>query len=225
MKNIIIFCLSTILLVYANDIPNFEFGNNVKYIISDTHYPPPPPHDEIARMARYVVHYSDWCVLSQISRQPNTTGMPLGRVFSVSDGPINNGTGVPYIYCSFFDPVVKDLMIDNRCSITVTLAEKYCNEKQLDPEDPRCAQVVLTGRFIFIQNNTKEWEFAKKALFTRHPSMKQWPQDHHFRFGQLAINHIKVVDYFGGSKYPSVKDYFNAKPFQRAIHTVTVVTD
>lgn len=37
---------------------------------------------------------------------------------------------------------------DNRCSVTISLAEgNFCHVKQLDPEDPRCPQVILTGKF------------------------------------------------------------------------------
>ncbi len=38
---------------------------------------------------------------------------------------------------------------DNRASLTMTLAQnEYCRQKALDPEDPRCAHVILTGRIV-----------------------------------------------------------------------------
>lgn len=43
------------------------------------------------------------------------------------------------------------LQKDNRCSVTMSLAEGgYCRKQSLDPEDPRCAQVILTGNFVFV---------------------------------------------------------------------------
>lgn len=43
---------------------------------------------------------------------------------------------------------------DNRCSMTMSLAEgNYCASKHYDPEDPRCAQVILTGNYIFVSYN------------------------------------------------------------------------
>lgn len=43
------------------------------------------------------------------------------------------------------------LQTDGRCSVTMSLAEgDYCRNQSLDPEDPRCAQVILTGHFIFV---------------------------------------------------------------------------
>lgn len=42
---------------------------------------------------------------------------------------------------------------DNRCSVTISLAEgNFCHVKRLDPEDPRCPQVILTGRFEIVSN-------------------------------------------------------------------------
>jgi hypothetical protein len=36
---------------------------------------------------------------------------------------------------------------DSRCSLTMTLAQgDYCKKKNLDPQDPICAQVTLIGR-------------------------------------------------------------------------------
>lgn len=40
---------------------------------------------------------------------------------------------------------------DPRVSLTLTLAQTpYCRVKGFDPEDPRCAQVILTGRFVIV---------------------------------------------------------------------------
>lgn len=35
---------------------------------------------------------------------------------------------------------------------------------------------------------------------------------HRWQFSKINIEHITVLDTFGGRKYPSVTDYFNAKP-------------
>lgn len=69
------------------------------------------------------------------------------------------------------------LQKDNRCAITVTLAETdYCQKDGLDPQDPRCARLILSGKIKRIKPGTIEEDFAKKALFTRHPVMKTWPE-------------------------------------------------
>ena len=53
---------------------------------------------------------------------------------------------------------------------------KYCNIKHLDPEDPRCAHIILTGTIVKLEAGSKEEAFAKKALFSRHAEMPDWPK-------------------------------------------------
>ena len=66
---------------------------------------------------------------------------------------------------------------DDRASLTMSLAQgAYCDRKNLDPEDPRCAHVILTGTVVKVEEGSKEDEFARKALFTRHPDMPGWPK-------------------------------------------------
>ncbi|BES96035.1 Cellular repressor of E1A-stimulated genes 1 [Nesidiocoris tenuis] len=178
-----------------------------------TSTPPPPPIDEIARYARYIVHYTDWTTVGHISHQERTNWFPSARVFSMADGPMGQSTGTPYVYASFHDPTPRDLKTDPRCSMTMSLAQTdYCKNRNLDPEDPRCSQVILTGYFVILQNNTEEWRFAQNAMFGRHPEMKLWPESHHFFFAKLQIHTIQLVDNIGGSKYPDVNEYFNTQP-------------
>lgn len=35
---------------------------------------------------------------------------------------------------------------------------------------------------------------------------------HNFQFGKFAVSNIQIVDYYGGSKYPTVPEYYNATP-------------
>jgi hypothetical protein len=39
--------------------------------------------------------------------------------------------------------------VDSRASLTMSLAQgNYCRAKSYDPEDPRCAHVILTGSIV-----------------------------------------------------------------------------
>ena len=41
--------------------------------------------------------------------------------------------------------------------MSVSLAQgKYCDSNQLDPEDPRCAHVIFTGRMEKVTTNGEE---------------------------------------------------------------------
>ena len=104
-------------------------------------------------------------------------GYPTANVFSVSDGPVSNSSGVPYFYLSAWELSVHDLMKNNRASLTMSLAQGgYCTANDIDPEDPTCAHVIFTGKIQFLKPADPEVAFAKEALFTRHPAMEGWPK-------------------------------------------------
>jgi len=176
----------------------------------------PPPHAEVARMARYITHKSNWCALATISVRDPTIGSPFANIFSVSDGPLDKSSGVPYMYISPWEISAHDLRQNNKTSITMSLAQgTYCSKMNYDPEDPRCAHIILTGVFVKLDENSKEGQFAKTALFSRHPIMPEWPEDHGFFFAKLEIKNILVLDFFGGAKTVPLDDYFSATPHSK----------
>lgn len=187
---------------------------NTPFIVSsvDNEIPPPPPVDKAAQYARYIVRNSDWCSLSHVSHQNDVTkGYPMSRVFSFSDGPLSNSTGVPYLYTTFMDRGTRDLKTDVRSTITISLDQgTFCDDRKLDAEDPRCSQVILTGDFEFLEKGSDEWVWGQNALFVKHPAMKTWPESHNWIVGKLNIKFIELVDNVGGSKYPTVQEYFKA---------------
>uniref|UniRef100_A0A1B6EE55 CREG-like beta-barrel domain-containing protein n=2 Tax=Clastoptera arizonana TaxID=38151 RepID=A0A1B6EE55_9HEMI len=199
----------------AENIAEAQFqGNQISEVsLHEEPLPPPPDVKDAAKYARYIVHYSSWGSLSHISWQPFTTALPIARAYSISDGPIGKGNGVPYFLMTIRDNEMQDIVKDPRASLTCSLAQSnFCRDKAYDPEDPRCSQVILTGKFAFIPNNTAEWKIAENAMYSRHPIMKTWPKSHDWQFAKLFIRRILLVNYFGGNKYPSVESYFKADP-------------
>lgn len=173
----------------------------------------PPPHAQVARMARYITHKSNWCALATMSVREPTVGFPFANIFSVSDGPLDKSSGVPYMYISPWEISAHDLKQNNKTSITMSLAQgNYCSRMNYDPEDPRCAHVIITGYFVKLDEKSEEGQFAKTALFSRHPIMPEWPEDHGFFFAKLEIKNILVLDFFGGAKTVPIEDYFSASP-------------
>ena len=191
----------------------------------------PPPHDQVARMARFIAHNSDWAALATIATREPIMGFPFANVLSISDGPLDNSTGVPYIYISPWEISARDLSHNNKASLTMSLAQVnhnflqiphlhtinicqsgYCAKMDYDPEDPRCAHVILTGEFIKLEPESEEEEFARNALFTRHPIMPDWPAGHHWFFAKIDIQNILILDWFGGAVTVPVQDYFEVKP-------------
>jgi len=173
----------------------------------------PPPHEDVARMARYITHTSEWGALATTSVRDPIKGYPFANVFSVSDGPVDYSSGTPYFYISPWEISAQDLTQDPRASLTMSLAQgNFCSEMNYDPEDPRCAHVIFTGKFVILENDSEEANFAQEALFTRHPSMEEWPVDHGWFFAKLDIENIIILDFFGGAITVPIKDYFDATP-------------
>ena len=95
-------------------------------------------------LARYVVHYADWSVISAISPEYK---MPFGTLQSYADGPLDNSTGIPFFYIAKVSDTYKNIAYNNTVSMTVTQNEgEYCKQKGWDPESPQCARVVLMGK-------------------------------------------------------------------------------
>ncbi|XP_068220483.1 protein CREG1 [Palaemon carinicauda] len=181
---------------------------------SKTYWPDPPPHDQVAKVARYIVHISEWGSIATFSVAPMIEGFPFANILSLSDGPVEVSTGIPYMYLTPMDLTSHDLKNDTRASLSMSEAQSdYCHKNKYDPESPLCARILITGHIVKVEEGSAEEAFAKNALFSRHPEMSEWPQGHHWFFAKMNISHIYVLDYFGGASVVNVKDYFDAEPF------------
>lgn len=171
----------------------------------------PPEPSKAALMGRYIIHNSDWVSIATESTVKEIQSYPFANLKSMSDGPVSNGTGVPYMYMSPWDLTGTDIEADNRCTILASLAESdYCKSQHFDPQDPRCARVILTGHLVRVNETTDEYAFAKNALFSRHPSMKYWPTTHEWYIPKMEIEMVMVLDFFGGAVVVGVDEYFAA---------------
>nr|XP_033797517.1 protein CREG1 isoform X3 [Geotrypetes seraphini] len=142
-----------------------------------------PPRNETARVARFVAHLCDWGALATVSSHEPVRGRPFANVFSVNPN----------------------------ASLTMSLAQTlYCKKEGYDPQSPLCAHIILSG--IIEKVNSTEMDFAKLALFSRHPEMTSWPPDHGWFFAKLNITNIWVLDYFGGIKTVTPEDYYSVNP-------------
>ncbi|KAG8384778.1 hypothetical protein BUALT_Bualt04G0153900 [Buddleja alternifolia] len=169
---------------------------------------PRPRPDDAAAFARWLVSQSSWGVLNTISS--DWGGAPFGNVVSFSDGLPDKGKGVPYFYLTALDPTASYAMKDQRSSFTIS---EYnigtCGKK--DPENPTCAKITLIGKLKLVEGSSKEDEFARTALFTKHPEMKTWPKSHNFQVFKLDIENIFMINWYGGPKPLTVEQYLNAK--------------
>ncbi|KAG7467498.1 hypothetical protein MATL_G00154180 [Megalops atlanticus] len=192
--------------------PSRMFSYRMETVKPTAGVPSPPPHEETARTARYMAHYSDWGFLATISTQDKIKGVPFGNIFSVSDGPLDNSTGIPYFYVTPMDNTVTDLRSNPFASLTFSEAEgDFCRKNVYDPEDPRCARLTLTGQMVEV--GPEEVDFAKEAMFSRHPVMKKWPVGHKWFFMKLSLEQVWLQDWVGGVSLVPLDEYFRATPF------------
>lgn len=70
-----------------------------------------PPHDQVARVARFVAHQCNWASMATISTHKPVVGQPFANVFSVSDGAPGTSSGVPYMYLTRMEISVQDLQV------------------------------------------------------------------------------------------------------------------
>lgn len=76
-----------------------------------------PPHDQVARVARFVAHQCDWASMATISTHKPVVGQPFSNAFSVSDGAEGSSSGVPYMYLTRMEISVQDLEVINVCCV------------------------------------------------------------------------------------------------------------
>ncbi|XP_033096410.1 protein CREG1-like isoform X1 [Anneissia japonica] len=174
-----------------------------------------PPYTNHAARARYMVHMADWAMLGTISTQSAYQGRPFLNPISICDGTLDNSTGVPYMYASPLDVSMQDVTENNQITLSLSEAELNIDDchltKHSDPENPLCSRLVMFGTMEQVSDAT-ELEFVKKAMFSRHPIMASWPEDHKFTFMKMQLTDLWMIDFFGGGVTIDIKDYFKAKP-------------
>ena len=94
--------------------------------------------------------------------------------------------------------------------IFFSLKGEYCNQNGYDPQDPPCPRLILTGSIEKIPEESPEFALARLYLFTRHPSMINWPSGHLFYFAKMNLQNILLLANFGGAATVSVEDFYNA---------------
>mmetsp|Transcript_21615 Transcript_21615/g.50496 ORF Transcript_21615/g.50496 Transcript_21615/m.50496 type:complete len:217 (+) Transcript_21615:78-728(+) len=180
-------------------------------VVATPHGISPPAPGKKAATARWITHNLDWGVMSTISTWEKTKGMPFGNPCSFADGPSSNSSGILYLYVSDMDQSIQDLAVNPSVSFSLSEASfgKLCEEKGLDPEDPPCARLTVSGKFEKV-TDPDEINFAKAGLFERHPSMKHYPTSHDFFVGRIVPQSLWLIDFYGGAADVDIKEYFDA---------------
>jgi len=99
------------------------------------------------------------------------------------------------------------------CSIVPsTTSSHHQHHHGGDPEFPICARLTLTGTLVVLDDETSdEYVMAHDALYQRHTSMQDWPDDHQWVIAKLDLQDIWFIDYFGGASILNLDDYFRVE--------------
>uniref|UniRef100_A0A8C9MES4 Cellular repressor of E1A stimulateds 2 n=1 Tax=Serinus canaria TaxID=9135 RepID=A0A8C9MES4_SERCA len=164
-----------------------------------------------AGTARFLAQHNTWGFVATRAARGKIQGMPYGNCLLLSDGPINNSTGIPFFYVTPKDNTVTDLLKNPMASLTLPEADgNFCRKNVIDPEDPRCARLTLTGQMVTVP--PEEVEFAKQAMFSRHPVVRKWPRSYEWFFMKMNIEHIWLQSWYGEVSPIAVEEYLKAAP-------------
>jgi len=174
---------------------------------------PRPPWRKHPLMARWLANSASYGVLATLSG----TGAPVGGVVSVADSPQaqdgaggaggGGGGGRLFAYLSPMDETTRNLAADPRVSLTLTEASTSAGCGATDPEDPTCARASFLGEARRLADGD-EAEAAKRALFSKHPAMEGWPDDHSFTAYEVVVREVHLLDYYGGMAVIPAADYY-----------------
>merc|ERR1739848_873828 len=148
----------------------------------------PPSYKNKAAVARWLVRQNEWGSLATISTLDGIKGEPFSNIVSYNEGYPEKSTGVTYFFVSDMDQSMQDIKAHNYTSFSMSeFQTNYCAEQKFDPEDPRCARLVMSGTWSSVPKKTEEYTKAKQALFQRHPIMVEWEKlaSHQFYLARL----------------------------------------
>lgn len=172
----------------------------------------PPPHTDYPKMARWLVHNSEWMATGTISTLPSIKGFPMVNVIAMADSEKGGkSTGQIYFMLVMLDFTAQDLSKQNQMTVLFSQDQNlYCSKRNIDPMEPTCARIMISGETLKVEKNSEEYNFAAKAMTSHHPASKNWIDAHDFFMCKMNITQICVLDWYGGPHFVSLEDYYKA---------------
>jgi len=173
---------------------------------------PRPDQADKASFARWLVHESDYAVVSTLDK----SGHPFGNIVSISDGHgTEHSTGVIYTYIPTLDETYEELQRDKRVSLTFTemalIGGQSGGCRNSTAENPPCGRVTIQGKLTQVPEARQA--LALRYLFARHPEMEGWSGVHKFIPYWMAPANIEsffIINFYGGPSHPTPMEYFIA---------------
>lgn len=107
------------------------------------------------------------------------------------------------------DATAQDLAASAAATLTICEAALPGGCVGVDPEDPTCAKLALSGELRPVEG--AGLEEARALLFARHPQMRGWPAGHAFRVYELELVALRLLDWYGGARDIAPADFLAAR--------------
>lgn len=196
----------------VNRAPAHTISNSIYDSLRFGRFNDPPNHTEHAKVARYIVHKSEWTSMGTLSTLKNINGYPMVNIISVADSPRDaKSTGHIYFLLTDLDFTGQDLNVANKLTALFSNDQDLeCTNQNVDPMEPICGRVMISGQSKRIPTDTKAYQLANEAFLSRHPAANNWIRAHDFYLCELEIQQIAVLNYYGGPHYVTPEDYYKA---------------
>jgi hypothetical protein len=169
-----------------------------------------------AKRARWVVHNSLWATVSTLDLTGDAT---FGNIRSVSDGATpGTSTGLPVFHVPDVDTTAVAMKTHNM-TVALSFSEAAVAARvtsdgiacaKEDAGMPTCAQVVIYGKGVVLNEGSKEYNDALLAFKNSHPLASWLNQGGSHMSGlyyTVQPTRISILDYFGGAVDVDVDEY------------------
>jgi len=179
-----------------------------------------------ASTARWLMEQSTWGTVNTIGKNPlmkdddNDSLVSNTLPFAVS----SSEKGRIFLYLMGESHLHGASLTISQAALNSELfAKSACGsaDSAVDPQDPRCGKLTVQGSIHpcndqLVGANCDE--VGRAALFEKHPSMKDWPEDHDFQVHEFIITEdIWMIANFGGGTPVTPADYANAASVEHKI--------
>jgi len=165
--------------------------------------------------ARWLVSHTNWGTLQWLEavegdEDAGAVAQSMVASYGESDGRI-------FYYLPSIDFEFKGSLTLSEAAVDPSQFDgaKCGPDGALDPEDPRCAKLTISGTISPCGDDTKE--FGLQTLYASHPQMESWPEDHGFIVHEMQIEQLWMIANYGGGGFLAPQEYTTAEPIHHPV--------
>ena len=102
-----------------------------------------------------MVHDSSWTAMATLAAREPIMDYPFANIFSMSDGPLDKSSGVPYMYLMPLELSAIDLSHNEKASLTMTMAQVRLASVSVSDYSSPCHPRATTARRTTTTSRTR----------------------------------------------------------------------